>query len=110
VAVVLRLARHGTNNRPYYRIVATEKTAKRDGRFIEQIGTYNPKVNPPVFTLREDKVKHWVGLGARPSQLVRDLIVKQIPGFIEEREKHQLAKLQAARKKRKTRAAKSKSK
>ena len=108
MAVTLRLSRTGQKNRPFYRIVAATKTAKRDGRFLEIIGNYDNRVNPPRYVLKEDKVKKWLGSGALPSQLVRDLIVKSFPGLIEGQEKNRLAKIQAARKKRKQRSAKKK--
>ena len=103
MAVTLRLARHGTRSRPFYRVVAIEKAGKRDGRFIELVGTYDPKTNPSTIVLKEDKVRKWVGLGAKPSRLVRGIIIKSFPGLVEGREKHALAKLQAARKSRKLR-------
>jgi len=102
VAVTLRLARHGQKKRPFYRIVAAEKTARRDGRYLEIIGTYNPMVNPPAVALKEDKIRRWVNDGAQQSQLVRSLIKKNIPGLIEERETAKLKKIQDRRKKRKT--------
>jgi len=103
VAVTLRLTRGGVPGRPHYRIVAAEKERPRDGKFIEVVGTYTP-VNPPVINLKEDRVAHWLQNGARMSGTVRDLIIKKIPGLVEGREKHQLGKVQAARKARKTRA------
>jgi small subunit ribosomal protein S16 len=104
VAVTLRLARHGVKAVPHYRIVATPKGSKRDGRFLEVVGTYNPMLNPPRITLKEDRVRHWIEQGAQVTSVVRDLVRRTIPGFIEGREQHQLKKLQAARKARKTRS------
>lgn len=101
MAVTLRLARHGQKKRPFYRIVAAEKTARRDGRYLEIVGTYNPMVNPPVVNLKEDKIRNWVGAGAQQSELVKSLIKKNIPGLIEEREESKLKKIQDRRKKRK---------
>ena len=106
MAVTLRLTRGGVRGAPHYRIVAAEKTRPRDGKFIEVIGYYTP-TNPPVINLKEEKVKGWIANGARVTSVVRDLIVKQFPGFIEGREKHALDKVRAARKARKARAAKS---
>lgn len=104
MAVTLRLARHGQKNRPFYRIVATESGAKRDGRFIEKIGFYNPLVNPPIVSLKEERVRAWVKNGASASTLVRKLVTEKIPGLFEAREKNQLEKKLAARRKRKDRA------
>jgi small subunit ribosomal protein S16 len=104
VAVKLRLARHGQKKKPFYRIVATEKESRRDGRYIEVVGTYNPKSDPPAVTLKEDKIRKWIAGGAQPSRVVSDLIGKRIPGLIKERAEAQRQKIQAQRKKRKARA------
>lgn len=100
----IRFARHGQTKRPFYRIVVAESESRRDGRFIEVVGTHNPMTEPAQTTLQEDRIKHWVSVGAVPSRVARDLIEKQFPGMVAEREKRQLAKLQAARKARKERA------
>jgi small subunit ribosomal protein S16 len=104
VAVVLRLARLGKHKSPAYRVVATDKQNKRDGRFLEVLGTYNPLSNPARVTLKEDLIKKWLGLGAKPTDVVRSLIKKTMPGVVEAREEHKLKKTQDARKKRKQRA------
>ena len=104
MAVTLRLARHGTKKRPFYRVVAAEKLFKRDGRFLEVIGTYSPKQNPPVVTLKNERIQYWLSVGAYPSKLVRDLIIKKMPGVIENLESAQLKKVQAKRKARKEKA------
>lgn len=104
MAVTLRLARHGQKKRPYYRIVAAEHSCRRDGRFIEIVGTFNPLTEPPQITLKEDRVKHWVGVGAQTSQQVSAIIKKQIPGLIEQRIDSQRSKVQQRRKDRKERA------
>jgi small subunit ribosomal protein S16 len=69
----IRLARGGAKKRPYYRIVVAEATAPRDGRFIEKVGTYNPmlpKDHAERVTLVEDRVKHWLSVGAQPTDRV----------------------------------------
>ncbi len=104
MAVVLRLARLGKHKSPAYRVVATDKQNKRDGRFLEVLGTYNPLSNPARVSLKEDLIRKWMGLGAKPTEVVRSLIKKAIPGFVEAREEHQLKKIQDSRKKRKQRA------
>lgn len=104
MAVVLRLARLGKHKSPAYRIVATDRQNKRDGRFLEVLGTYNPVLNPTRVTLKEDLVKKWLGVGALPSDVVRSIIRKNLPGVIEAREEHQVKKVQEARRKRKARA------
>jgi small subunit ribosomal protein S16 len=105
VAVVIRLARLGQHKSPSYRIVACDKQQKRDGRFLEVVGTYNPLVSPARVTLKEDLIKKWVALGAKPTEVVRSLIVKAIPGFIEGKEEHQKKKTVETRQKRKARAS-----
>lgn len=105
MAVTLRLSRHGQTKRPFYRIVATEKASRRDGKFIEIVGTLNTMTEPQTINLKEERVKHWISVGALPSSVVKRLIMKQIPNLIEEKEAHQVKKIQAARKKRKERAA-----
>ena len=105
MAVTLRLARMGQKKRPAYRVVAAEKTSRRDGRFLEILGFYNPMSNPPVISLKEDRVRRWIGFGAQTSLLVENLIKKQIPGLVEQTKEGRLNKLRLARRKRKERAA-----
>lgn len=75
--IKLRLRRMGSKKRPFYRIVATEHSSPRDGRFIEIVGTYNPIVEPAELTLKEDRVQHWLSVGAKPSETVETLLKKQ---------------------------------
>lgn len=105
MAVVLRLSRHGGKKNPFYRIVSTDKQKKRDGRYLEIIGTYNPMVNPSKVVLQKEKIEKWLAQGAKPTEIVRALIKKNIPGLIEGIEKGRLNKIQARRKARKTRVA-----
>ena len=77
MAVVLRLKRMGTNKKPFYRIVATERTNPRDGRFVEEIGYYDPKKNPSVIKMDREKTLYWLKNGAQPSATVKSLIKKQ---------------------------------
>ena len=74
--VVIRLSRGGAKARPFYNIVVADKRARRDGNFIERIGFYNPKAaeHEPKFRLALDRVAHWVGQGAQPSDAVKKLI------------------------------------
>ena len=74
--VVIRLARGGAKNRPFYNVVVADSRMPRDGRFIERIGFYNPKSaeNEPRYRLELDRVAHWVSKGAQPSDAVRKLI------------------------------------
>jgi small subunit ribosomal protein S16 len=73
MSVRLRLARGGTKKRPVYRIVATDSRSPRDGRFLEKLGTYNPLLpsdDPSRVVLREERVRHWLATGAKPSDRV----------------------------------------
>ena len=105
MAVKLRLARFGVKKGPFYRIVATERENPRDGRYLEIVGTYQPMVDPGKITLKEDKIKKWLAVGAQPTRVVRTMIIKTLPGLIEAREKHQIDRIKDARKKRKARLA-----
>ncbi len=73
MAVAIRLSRGGAKKRPYYRIVVSDSRSPRDGRYLEQIGTYNPllaKDSPERVKLNEDRAKYWLGVGAKPSDRV----------------------------------------
>lgn len=71
--VTIRLSRAGTNKKPFYRVVVADQRFPRDGRFIEQVGTYDPKKAAHGINLKLDRVEHWVAKGARPSDTVRDI-------------------------------------
>ena len=76
--VRIRLQRLGSTHRPFYRIVAANSTAPRDGRFIEILGTYDPvKIAADNVVLKEDRLKHWLGHGAQPSDSVRSILQKK---------------------------------
>ena len=69
----MRLSRSGAKKRPYYRIVIADSRMPRDGRFIERVGTYNPMLpqdDPKRVTFKEDRVRHWLDCGAKPSDRV----------------------------------------
>lgn len=75
--LAIRLARKGKKKKPFYRIVVTEKTRPRDGRFVEIVGTYDPLSEPADVRLKEDRVKYWLSVGAQPSVTVRSFFAKQ---------------------------------
>jgi small subunit ribosomal protein S16 len=77
MSVVIRLSRHGKKGQPFYHIVTADKRAPRDGRFIEKIGTYNPRTNPPMVTLKFERAIDWIQKGAKPTDTVRSLLSKQ---------------------------------
>jgi small subunit ribosomal protein S16 len=74
--VRIRLQRHGSTHTPNYRLVATESSVRRDGRFVEILGSYNPtaKGKTPEVTINLDRVNYWLGVGAQPSDTARSLI------------------------------------
>ncbi len=74
MAVKIRLARHGSKKRPYYRIVVANSTSPRDGRFIEQIGTYNPCTEPATVSINLEAVDQWIAKGAQPTDTAKRLI------------------------------------
>lgn len=74
--IKLRLRRMGAKKRPHYRIVATEHSSPRDGRFIESIGHYSPITNPPTIKVDVERAKYWISVGAQPSPTVASLIRK----------------------------------
>ena len=79
MGLVIRLRRHGSRKRPFYRIVVADSRAPRDGRFVEQIGTYDPAMDPAKISLKQDDTERWLKVGAQPSDTVRKLI-KQARG------------------------------
>ena len=76
MAVSIRLRREGAKNRPYYKIVVTDSRSPRDGKFIEIIGTYDPKKTGHNSTLKLDRAEFWISRGAQPSDTVRSLMKK----------------------------------
>ena len=72
--VKVRLKRIGSKGKPFYRIVAADERSPRDGRFIEQLGTYDPNLNPAVIKFDEEKLKKWIGNGAQPTDSVKMLL------------------------------------
>jgi len=77
MAVKIRLARHGAKKRPFYRIVVADSESPRDGRFLENLGTYNPLQEPAEVTLKSDRVHYWLQQGAIPTDTVKSLLKKQ---------------------------------
>jgi small subunit ribosomal protein S16 len=75
--VRIRLRKMGLRHQPYYRIVVADRESPRDGRFLEVVGTYNPRTEPSTILVEEERVYHWMGHGAQPSESVAKLF-KQI--------------------------------
>ena len=76
MALRIRLARYGAKKRPFYRIVVTNSESPRDGRFLEIIGTYDPRQDPAAVTVKEELLSHWVDRGAMPTDTVASLLKK----------------------------------
>ena len=76
MAVSMRLMRFGGKKSPYYRIVVSDSRSPRDGRFIEQVGTYDPKKDPVEVRFKEEKAIHWLKKGVKPTLTVRQLLLK----------------------------------
>ncbi len=74
MAVKIRLARMGAKKRPFYRIVVADSEAKRDGRFLEIIGTYDPNQDPAEVSFKQDRLQDWLSKGAQPTTTVASLI------------------------------------
>jgi small subunit ribosomal protein S16 len=74
MAVKIRLKRVGKKKQPYYRVVVADARFPRDGRFIEEIGTYNPHTDPSTFKVDGDKVRDWIAKGAQPTDTVKKLL------------------------------------
>lgn len=74
MAVKIRLARMGAKKRPFYRIVVADSEAKRDGRFLEIIGTYDPNQDPAEVSFKQDRLQDWLSKGAQPTTTVSSLI------------------------------------
>lgn len=77
MAVKIRLARHGAKKSPFYRIVVADSESPRDGRFLENVGTYNPLKEPAEVTLKSDRIEYWLGQGAVPTDTVKSLLKKE---------------------------------
>jgi small subunit ribosomal protein S16 len=77
MAVRIRLARHGAKKRPFYRIVVADGESPRDGRYLENVGTYNPLQDPAEVSLKTERVQYWLQQGAIPSETVKSILKKE---------------------------------
>lgn len=97
----IRLSRGGAKKRPFYKIVVADSRSPRDGRFIERVGSYNPMVakdHPDRIVMREERIKHWIGVGAKPSDRVAKFLAQAGLGeapVIPEQTKQHLPKAKA---------------
>ncbi|MHB1843819.1 MAG: 30S ribosomal protein S16 [Deltaproteobacteria bacterium] len=74
MAVKMRLSRAGVKKAPFYHVVVADERMPRDGRFIEEVGSYDPTIEPPVVKLNHPRIEHWISKGAQTSAAVGDLI------------------------------------
>ena len=81
MSVKIRLKRMGMKKKPFYRVVVADVASPRDGRFIEEIGYYNPMTQPAEIKVDGERAKHWLQCGAQPTDTVRVLVKK--PGVLE---------------------------
>jgi len=74
----------GAKGNPFYRLVVKERRSKRDGKYIENLGTYNPMVDPAEVVLNHDRINYWIGVGAQPTDTVKSLIKNNPAAAVEE--------------------------
>jgi small subunit ribosomal protein S16 len=77
MAVKIRLTRMGAKGKPFYRIVAADTLSPRDGKFLEILGNYDPRKDPPEIVVKEDLLKSWLAKGAKPTLTVSQLLAKK---------------------------------
>jgi small subunit ribosomal protein S16 len=77
MSVKIRLARYGAKKRPFYRIVVADSKSPRDGRFLENVGTYNPVIDPAEVVLKQERIKYWIDQGAILTDTVKSLLKKE---------------------------------
>ncbi|MDE0311255.1 MAG: 30S ribosomal protein S16 [Caldilineaceae bacterium] len=92
--VRIRLRRMGAKKKPFYRIVVADQRSPRDGRFIENIGTYDPLTDPPSINIKSERAGHWLRVGAQPSEAVARLLTKT--GITDEQGKLKKVEAEAA--------------
>ncbi len=77
MAVKIRLTRHGSKKKPFYRIVVADIESPRDGKFLENVGTYDPMYDPAKITLKTERIRYWMDQGALPTDTVQSLLKKE---------------------------------
>ncbi|HYN05789.1 MAG TPA: 30S ribosomal protein S16 [Vicinamibacterales bacterium] len=82
--LAIRLRRAGSKNRPFYRVVVTESRSAREGRFVEVLGSYNPRTKPEKLTIDRERLAHWLKAGAKASDTVRTLVDRMPPPPVEQ--------------------------
>ena len=76
MAVVIRLKTMGTKKKLKHRVVVTDSKFPRNGRFLEEVGFWDPSKEPPVVKVKSDRIEHWIKMGAKPSETVRSILKK----------------------------------
>jgi small subunit ribosomal protein S16 len=76
--LAIRLRRMGSAKKPFFRVVVTEARTARESSFVENVGTYNPRLKPAAVELNKERIQHWLGRGAQPSDSVRTLLKKHL--------------------------------
>ncbi len=76
--LAIRLRRAGSKKRPYFRVVVADSRSARDSRFVEILGSYNPRSKPAVVDIDTERVRYWIGKGAQPSDSVRTLMARHL--------------------------------
>lgn len=94
--LAISLMRMGAKKRPFYRVVVKEKRSKRDGKFLENLGTYNPMTDPAEVNLKHDRIQYWISVGAKPSETVASLIKNNPEQTEEEKAAAQQARAEKA--------------
>jgi small subunit ribosomal protein S16 len=77
MSVKIRLARHGAKKSPFYRIVVADNKSPRDGKFLENVGTYNPVLDPVEIVLKQERIRYWIDQGAILTDTVKSLLKKK---------------------------------
>jgi len=80
----ISLMRMGAKGKPFYRLVVKERRSKRDGKYLENLGTYNQMVDPAEVVLNHDRINYWIGVGAQPTDTVKSLIKNNPAAPVEE--------------------------
>lgn len=86
IMLAISLMRIGAKGKPFYRLVVKEKRSKRDGKYLENVGTYNPMLNPAEVNLKHERIQYWISVGAQPTETVKSLIKHNPVQTEEERE------------------------
>ena len=84
IMLAISLMRMGAKGKPFYRLVVKEKRSKRDGKYLENVGTYNPMLDPAEVILNHDRIDYWIGVGAQPTDTVKSLIKNNPAAEVEE--------------------------